>query len=914
VTEPYQPKLIEVALPLMKINAESAREKSIRHGHPSTLHLWWARRPLAAARAVLWASLVDDPSAHPDRFPTREAQQAERDRLFDILERLIPWEASTDKQVLAEAYAEVEKCFSGDVPPILDPFGGGGSIPLEAQRLGLEAMSGDLNPVAVLIQRAMLEVPARFAALPPVTPDEHGRLTTWSGAQGLAVDVEAHARWMAEEARRLVGDIYPEVTGPTGESMTPIAWITVRTVESPDPSWSGHVPLAGSWILVKKPGKPTIWVEPMIDSVSQVVRYEVRTGGSPPEGTIGRGGGTCVATGAPIPLEYVRSEAQAGRMGTAVIAIVAEAARGRAYLPPDESLPRAPAPPWTPSGRLPHAGLGFRVQKYGMTEWADLFTSRQLATLTTFADLVERARVRVEHDARAAGLADDQVPLSKGGNGAFAYSEAVATYLAFAVDRCTARWTHLAIWNSARETAEHVFRMQTIQMNWVFVEVNPFSSSTGNWLGQADWVVKCLRTLPARPGSSVEQRDARARVEGVGHCVVSTDPPYYDNVGYADLSDFYFVWLRRMVGKIWPDECATLLTPKAEELVADPDRYGTRADAVTHFETGMREVLAAIRKAQDPRVPATIYYAFKQAESTDEGRSSTGWETFLQALIDAGLVVTATWPVRTEMPGGVRNFGRNSLASSVVLACRPRPLDAPLESRGGFVERLRAELPADLRVLQEENIAPVDLAQSAIGPGMRVFSRYAKVIEADGSAMGVRSALALINDVLGEVMSEEEAELDADTRFALTWFEQFGHNPGPYGDADVLARAKDTSVSGVLKSGIASSRDQKLRLLERDELPDGWDPTSDSRLTVWEATQHLIRRLSQSESEAAGLLSQLGGVADRARQLAYLLYGVCERKGWAEEGISYNGLITAWPELTRQAAAADRDPDQQTLI
>lgn len=916
MTEPYKPKLIEVALPLMKINAESAREKSIRHGHPSTLHLWWARRPLAAARAVLWASLVDDPSAHPDRFPTEADQQRERDRLFDILERLVPWEASTDEQVLAEAKAEIDKCFGGDPPSVLDPFGGGGTIPLEAQRLGLRALSGDLNPVAVLIQRAMLEVPSRFAGEAPVHPDLQSQLSTWARAQGLAADVDVYGRWMREEAERRIGHLYPMVDGPKGKKLTPIAWIWARTVTSPDPTWHGAVPLVRSWVMAKKPGQPVIWVKPEIDRSSHTISFSICEGGSPPAGNVIRGTATCIATGSPISGAYIKAEGQAGRLGQQLLAVVAEGDRKRIFCPPSElhqSASECEPPSSVPVGRMADHPQYMGTPRYGLDEWSKLYTPRQLTALATFSELLGEVAIRVKEDAVLRGMAPDNVRLRDGGSGADAYADAIVTYLAFAVDKCADYWSSIATW-AEQGFIRNTFARQAIQMTWDFAEVNPFSDSTGNWMSMVEWVGKAIAGLPAKLEGETAQRDARARVAEVGSCAVSTDPPYYDNVPYSDISDFFYVWLRRNLGDVWPDECATLLTPKSEELVADQQRFGGRVAAHQHFEAGMAEVFAEVARAQDPRVPATVFYAFKQTEDRTTGRSSTGWETFLQALLDAGLSVNATWPVRTEKPGRSREIGANALASSVVLACRPRAEDAVLETRGGFIAALHHELPGALRVLQQENIAPVDLAQSAIGPGMRVFSSYGKVVEADGTAMTVRTALSLINEVLGEVLSAEEAELDPDSRFALTWFEQFAHNPGSHGDADVLARAKDTSVAGVVEAGIAVSRDGRLRLLDRQELPEDWSPLTDDRATVWESTQQMIRKLGNSESEAASLLAQLGGVADRARQLAYLLYGVCERKGWADEAVAYNGLITAWPELIRQASSAGSDTGQQTLM
>jgi len=902
----YKKKLIEVALPLATINAESAREKSIRHGHPSTLHLWWARRPLAAARAVLWASLVDDPSGHPDQFPTEEDQTLERKRLLDILERLVPWEATKDERVLAEARAEIIRSCNGNLPKVLDPFGGGGAIPLESLRLGLPTYTGDLNPVAVLIQRAMLEIPGRFAGQAPVHPDPLVSQGLWEGARGLAADVEAYGRWMQEEAKRRIGRYYPDVTLPDGSKATPVAWIWARTVKSPDPAWPGRVPLVRSWILSKRPGKPTVWVDPVVDVETATISYVIREGGTPPDATVDRGNGVCIATGTPIPGDYIKAEGVAGRLGETLIAVVAEGDRGRSYCSPPAAgeVPDLPMPPWTPTGTMSDHPQYMGTPRYGLDEWAKLFIPRQMVALTTFSDLLLDIRDRVQADARDAGLSDDGVRLRDGGTGVDAYADAIVTYLSFAIDKATNMWSSIVSWMNDRGAFREVFARQAVPMTWDFAEANPFSGRGGDFGMFVDKIRMAIEASPVAGCAETVQRDARARIVEVGECVISTDPPYYDNVPYSDISDFFYVWLRRNLAEVWPDETATLLTPKSDELVANQHRAGSKLAALQHFESGMAEVFSAAAHNADPRFPATIFYAFKATESSKDGITSTGWETFLGGLLEAGYTITATWPVRTESPGRIRATGSNALASSIVLACRPREVMASMATRSEFIAALRAEMVPAVRLLQVENIAPVDMAQSAMGPGIAIFSRYAKIVEADGSQMTVHAALNLINEVLAEVLNGEESEFDADTRFALTWFEQFGHNPGPYGDAGTLARAKNTSVEGVERAGVVRSRDGKVRLVERAELPEGWDPATDARLTVWETTQHLIHALDSSETSAAALLARMGeGIGERARQLAYLLYGICDRNKWPDEAGAYNMLVTAWPEISRLAAA-----------
>ena len=598
-------------------------------------------------------------------------------------------------------------------------------------------------------------------------------------------------------------------------------------------------------------------------------------------------------------------------MGRAMIAVVAEGNRGRTYVTPTVQ-PELSDPGWSPRIPLPQRTLGFRVQQYGMTEWADLFTDRQLVALSTFSELMQKVRGLVEADTRVAGLVDDGIRLRDGGTGVTAYTDAVVTYLAFVFDRCASKWANLVVWHSLRETVEDVFGRQAIPMVWDYAEANPFSESSGNWLGQVTWVKKAVAMAPGGGVGEVLQRNAVARLTEIPSPVVCTDPPYYDNISYADLSDFFYVWLRHNLSVVWPEETATLLTPRVEELIANPYRAGSKQAAKQHFEEGMAHFLRQVALLQHSKFPATVFYAFKQQETREGGTASTGWETFLQGVVDTGLQVTSTWPIRTEMSSGLRATGAAMLASSVVIACRPRSSDAPLATRREFLDALHSELPDRVRLLQEGSIAPVDMAQSAIGPGMEVFSRFAKVIEADGSAMRVRAALALINETLEEVLSAEETEFDADTRWALTWYEQSGHKPGPFGDAETLSKAKNTSVAGVVKAGIAESRAGTVRLYTRQELNPNWDPVDDKRLTVWEVTQHLIDCLDRSEREAGELLRRVGGgVGDRARMLAYRLYQIADDDRRTTDAVAYNSLIQAWHDIQRHAQVGP--PAEQTL-
>ena len=925
-------KLIEVALPLEAINKEASREKSIRHGHPSTLHLWWARRPLATARAVLFASVVDDPGEH---LPEDQATK-ERERLFALLERLVNWDESKnpDSPTLWEARYEMAKSLAKalgkapprskedraailalleEAPPVLDPFAGGGTIPLEAQRLGLRAYAGDLNPVAVLINKALVEVPPLFADLPPVNPDYRARRQTtdrFSRAKGLAEDVRYYGKWMREEAWRRIGTFYPSLNGKTV-----IAWLWARAVACPNPACRAEAPLVRSFWLSKKRGKEA-YVVPEVEGGRVVFRVKTGAGAPPREGTVNRRGAQCLVCGTPIPLEHVRKEGQAGHMGARLMAIVTEEAGGRGYHAPDpehEVLAQDILPTWKPDFEFAKNSRHMTPWVYGLGRFSDLFTPRQLLALATFSDLVAEARERVYKDALEAGLPDDPTPLAQGGTGARAYAEAVGVYLAMAVDRLADYHSALCSWHTTGEKINHVFTRQALPMTWDFAEANPFSESTGSWEGMVDWVAKVLETLPARPLGQARQVNAVEAVNGVPTPpLISTDPPYYDNVPYADLSDFFYVWLRRALRDTYPDLFRTLLTPKEEELIADPHRQGGPDAARRHFEEGMRRVFRNLRARAHPDYPLTLYYAFKQqeVEEDEEGETeavaSTGWETFLQGLVEEGFQLVATWPMRTELQNRPRGQGSNALASSIVLVCRHRPENAPRASRQEFLRALRAELPKALEDLTRGSIPPVDLAQSAIGPGMAVFSRYSAVVEPDGRPLSVREALALINQVLDEFLAEEEAELDAPSRFALAWYEQYGYGEGPFGDAETLAKAKNVAVSALEEGGILLARGGKVRLFRPEEYPEDWDPKADRRLSAWEAAHHLIRLLErEGEGAAARLLAELPPIlAEGARALGYRLYQIAERKGRAEDAQSFNLLAKSYGHLAVEAARA----------
>jgi putative DNA methylase len=1097
----YRKKLIEVALPLEAINKASAREKSIRHGHPSTLHLWWARRPLAAARAVIFAQMVDDPSSWPDLFPTEQAQEKERKRLFTIIEDLVQWENTTNEEVLERARAEIwaswrracaenadhprakELFDRNKLPAFHDPFAGGGSLPLEAQRLGLEAYASDLNPVAVLINKAMIEIPPKFAGRPPVNPEarkrlqvtgdrlqgeegngEHpvasrpGRLAegdgsrrdgvptdaalseerdlrsrvavdtrhgvgarehrggqrqgvaeglrelsrdrkglvdgggdfpdargssgvpagggrpagtgadggnqqdadrfahqtpvtynlfpiTYRSAQGLAEDVRYYGQWMRDEAEKRIGHLYPKVTGyrdkVTGKiygdpshapvtcnlspvPLTVIAWLWARTVKSPNPAFANvDVPLASTFMLSTKSGKEA-YVEPVIEGGGY--RFTVKVG--KPKDTARAKNGTKLARGAnfeclmsatPISDDYIKAESMAGRMGARLMAIVAEGERGRVYLAPTpehEAVARSAEPKWKPDQPMNRdtrdlvSGRG-----YGFFTWADLFTPRQLVALTTFSDLVGEAMAQVRRDALAAGLPDDPTPLRDGGTGASAYAEAVGVYLAMSISKMSDAQSSLCRWKPTMDQSIATFGRQALPIVWDFSEANALGGMAGDPLVSLKNMMRVVDDLPATGRAVVAQADAQSQTLGADK-VVSTDPPYYDNIGYADLSDFFYVWLRRSLRNVYPDLFGTVAAPKAEELVATPYRHGSKEKAETFFLDGMTQAMHRLVEQAHPAFPVTIYYAFKQSETESaEGTSSTGWETFLDAVIRAGFGISGTWPMRTELGNRMIGSGTNALASSIVLVCRKRAADAPTATRREFVAALKAELPGALRRLQEGNIAPVDLAQAAIGPGMAVYTRYARVLDAEGKPVPVREALALINQVLDETLAEQEGDFDADSRWALAWFEQHGFEPGEFGVAETLSKAKNTSIDGLVESGILESRRGKVRLLKPSELPVDWDPEDDRRTNVWEMLHHLVRVLEHGgERAAAELVRKYGAQAEIVRELAYRLYTLCERKKRAQEALRYNALVQSWPEISRLAREGGEPKTEQAVL
>jgi putative DNA methylase len=912
-------KLIEVALPLPEINDASAYDKMPGIGpHPKGIHQWWARLPLPTARAILFASVVDDPSEHPNEWPTEDAQTAERERLFGIIRTLMGKKIHEHPEAFVAAHAEMVKHCNGRLPEVLDPFSGGGSIPLEAHRLGLSAQATDLNPVAILINKAQLEILPRWTDTHPVHPTLRNNKMmdgTWIGTKGLADDLQQYAYSILIKARETLAQYYS--IGPSGRNA--VAWLWCRTVASPDPARRGaHVPLLRSLRIAKK-GSAAVWLEPIIDTHSNEWSFKISDQKPKISSTIGRRGGICIISGTPIPLEYIREEGKAGRLGLRMIAIVGE---GREYF----AVKDWPTPLNVPqvseeliSEMMPHNPFSVRPPLYGFMRFRDVFTTRQLNALGVLSSLIQAERERIVADA-------SQVLESKE---AEAYSTALSTFLGFILDRCVDFNNSLCRWSSSNQKVMSTFGRQAIPMIWDFAEANILGDSVGSWSACSEYVSKCVRIAQIGKNSPgrVRQIDAGDHSGELSRLMVSTDPPYYNNVDYSDLSDFFYVWLRGTVGPLYPDLFNTVLTPKVKELVASPYRFdGDKVVARDHFENGFRKVFGGLRSRLDEQFPMTVYYAFKQADDSEEDDdddespidTTTGWETLLEALVGSGFQITATWPVRASQKWRQMSIGMNSLASYIVLACRSRSTAATQTDRRSFISELKRELPAALRHLQQGNIAPVDFAQAAIGPGMAIYSQYDRILESSGSAMSVRVALSLINQTLTEVLSEQEDDFDSQTRWAVAWFEQNGFEEGDFGDAELLSKAKVTSVQGLQHAGIIRSKGGNVKLLRIEELDIDWKPDNKQLQTGWGIVHHLARALQGSgELASASLLAQLGSDANAARELAYLLFNICERKRRTAEALVYNSLVQSWPEiqrLARETASRPAEPQQTSMF
>ena len=914
----YRKKLIEVDLPLAAINKASVHEKSIRHGHPSTLHLWWARRPLAACRSVIFASMVDDPGEWPDEFETPEEQRTERKRLHGLIEQLVVWKDSNDENLLAAARWEIAhslarsenrppapppddreavlRYLAEHTLPVYDLFAGGGSIPLEAQRLGLKAIGTDLNPIAVLINKALIELPPRFRDRPPTNPaaDPFGMKAgkgrdapqvAWRGATGLANDIRWYGRWLRGRAWERLGQFYPKATLPDGSKTTVIAWLWARTIPCPNPACGVAMPLMRTFQLSKKTDNER-WANPVVERGANTISFEVQDhlGEVPDGGTVSGAGATCVACRSSTSIATVRVLASAGKMGEQMIGIVGEGDHGRRFLSPTSEHERAAidaVPKWRPAGSLPEQALGFRVQRYGVTEWYQLFTERQLTALTTFSALLaETHALLAEH-----GATED-------------YANAVITYLAMALGRSADAWSSFATWDLSRSNIRGVFGMQTLPMRWDYAEANPFSSSTQNWTAQVEWIARAVERLPAANAGEAHQANAATTIHAEGGPVIVTDPPYYDNIGYADLSDFFYVWLRPALREIYPDLFAGLATPKSEEMTASPRFENPRE----HFETSMHQTLNLIRERCTPEFPSSIFYAYKQQEEEQGGRASTGWDTMLTAVVGAGFRIVGTWPMRTELANRQRGQDSNALASSVVLVCRPRDPDAPTATRREFLDALDSELPATLdQLTREGHIAPVDLAQAAIGPGMEVYSRYSRVETIAGELVTVREALGAINRAIAAYHRQEQGALDAPSRFCMEWLRQYDYADGLYGDAETLARAVDVEVAA-LAPRLLTAGEGKVRLRPTD----GFSPDPQLSLdgiTAWEGCFRMAFHLDTATREdaegepGAARVALAMGDAESAERLARILYEHYDRSDDSRGAARFNRLVMSWQQI-----------------
>ena len=917
----YRQKLIEVDLPLDDINREAAREKSIRHGHPCTLHTWWSRKPLAACRAVIFGSMVDDPSACPDEFPTEDEQDVERERLHDIIRNLVKWESTDESQpavraLLAEARYEIahsvarSRCETPPTDPvgvlnylreytlqIYDPFAGGGSIPLEAQRLGLNAVASDLNPVAVLINKALIEIPPKFRNRNPVNPDadrigmtvgkgKRKQRLPWRGASGVADDIRYYGAWMRDEAFKRIGHLYPKAKLPDGSDATVIAWLWARTVPCSNPACGVQMPLKTTFQASKKRGNEH-WTKPVIDYEAKRVTFVVQNhrDGVPDGGTVDRNGAVCIACKNAVPLSHVRETARAGNLGEQMTAVVAEGNRRRIYVSPtDEHIQVAISakPAWRPTGNLPDRALSFRVQRYGFTHWHQLFTQRQLLAITTFSDVLAEV---------------SELVTKNGGNKE--YATVICTYLALAIGRIANGGCGFTVWNSQGEKIEGIFSRQAVPMAWDFPEVNPFSGSTKNWTDLLDGVAKVVERLPTNVNDGeASQADASTTIFAKDGLVIVTDPPYYDNIGYADLSDFFYVWLRSMLRDSYSDLFASILVPKDEEMIASPFRF---ANPRQRFEALLDRTLKLIRERCSLEFPSSIFYAYKQQEEEREGRSSTGWETMLNSIVAAGFQIVGTWPMRTERPTGVKKSA-NVLASSVVLVCRPRPSDAPSATRRQFFDALEKELPAALdQLTQKGHIAPTDLAQAAIGPGMQIYSRYSRVETISGEPVSVRDALVAINRAIADYDERQEGDLDSESRFCLDWLKQHGYGEGTYGDAETLARAKNVAI-GKLQDvdGLLIAGGGRVKLLPLDAFSDSEQLTL-GNTTAWEGcfrmAYHLSREDGRDVTGAAEVGREMDGNVESVERLARILYNHYDRKGDSQNAVIFNNLVTEWGNI-----------------
>ena len=950
-------KLIEVALPLDDINAACAHEKMPGIGaHPRGIHLWWARRPLASARAVIFAQMVNDPLWRFEMdgtTPTPQEKAAatkKREKLFAIIRELVKWENTTNEEVLEKARAEIrnswkETCelnkdhpqaselFNPDILPAFhDPFAGGGALPLEAQRLGLESYASDLNPVPVMINKAMIEIPPLFKDMLPVNPetqnkkDMFGKIgdRTYTGVQGLAEDVAYYGRWVRDEAEKRIGNLYPKILVTNemvkerpdlqqylGTELTVIAYIWARTVKSPNPAFNDvDVPLASTFVLSKKKGKEA-WIEPVISGKNY--SFKVRIGTYPKDAEKGTKTGVkssfkCLLSQTSIDTEYIHKQFFEKKDSSILLAIVVEGVRERVYLDPNtykhleyNDINHI----WKPDLIMSDNPRWFSPFGFNLKNYSEIYTTRQLISLSTFCDLLPLVIEKVRKDAIISGMQPDDVNLEKKGKGALAYAQAIGVYLAFAIDRAADFNNSLCSWLSANEKVMHLFTKQAVPMTWDYAEANILANVVGGFVPIVEYVSECINKLyPFGKRGNVEQADAQ--LQNISHNkLISTDPPYYDNIGYADLSDFFYVWMRHNLRNIYPSLFSTIATPKENELVAIPYRHDGKENAEAFFLKGMTNVMSNISNISNQSFPVTIYYAFKQSETKSGNTTSTGWETFLQAVLDSGFSIVGTWPIRSEQSSrmiGMIGVGANALASSIVLVCRKRSNNAEIIGRREFLRELKKTMDSAKEIMTQGDettspVAPVDLSQAIIGPGMAVFSKYKAVLEADGSTMSVKEALKLINRYM------EEDDYDANTLFCKDWYNQNSWEEGLYGEADVLARAKNANLLVLQNNGTIKSGQGKVQLTHWKNYEDSENILVNQMLSTWNLLHQCIHELNLHGTQgAANVYARYQNRTADIRSLAYTMYTLCERSDRAEDARAYNELIIAWDDIETESS------------
>jgi putative DNA methylase len=885
VTEtPRKRKLIEVALPLDEINAACKADKDRKTGTIRNLHKWFAPMPLPAWRALLFATLIDAPG-----------NEADRAQLLDIIKRLVKHGADLpDNADLAEATQVLSEAWNGETPVVMDPFCGGGSTLVEAQRLGIQSLGSDLNPVPALVSRTLTELLPAQHGLPPTHPPEShtqalfGHSSVAQDYEGLAEDFRYYATGVLDKVRETTKENYPLRQGEN-----PVAWIWARTARCVNPACGIRTVLVTTWWLSKKPGD-LAWIEHTVaDGQVHLRVVGNQASGSPPEPPKAPRGTTfqCLACGSLVSDSQLIEQGRRGEIGYRLLAVAATVDGRRVYrdpLPGEESTALAVRiPDDLPNVAQSDDTRSFSGPRYGFPNFTDLFMPRQLATLSAFAD--ETARL--------------YATLLMGGTNE-ARATAIVTLLGLAVGQLALVGSTETRWRlrvAAHAKAEGAFSRNDLRLNWDFAETYFASASVGDWLETVNSMIRAFE-YAAHGVGKVLKADARvARADRPA--LVATDPPYFDAIDYADLSDFFYIWHRRALRGIHPDLYSTVATPKSGELIASARRHHNDKDAAReYFVEGFTQTFGNLSRSLHPDLPLVVVYASKEQRAGDE---ETRWSAILTAILAAGLEVTSTWPIHGTGSSRMIGIGANAVASYIVMTCRPRPSGAGATSLNEFARTLRRELGPAVRDLQSSSILPIDLAQAAMGPGMQIFSRYREILDQNGRRVPVEQALRLINQALSEILDEQEGELDPESRFAVRWWEQHHWEPGPFGDADKAARPLGIAVEDVVAAQIAAADVGTVRLAGRGSLNRDWQPAADSRPTAWEAVHHLADRLIDGggELDAARLMADLGDFRDSAMALVYRLHDIAARRGWTDDQERYNALIHSWADLVKLGAS-----------